>query len=958
MHSWRPELEYGGQSGQHEESLYGDDDSEDSLLYEHFDGQQEDLRDVTLSDMMKRHLAMLSDNESDTSLHGSDQVVSGELQAESECESNDLHLADMTFADRTFQFMSKLELDFDSVAQDSPSLLTETIPENSFGDMTFIIYPTETAESTTRAVETTTARNHIQSNQQDRNQQSSHLPTENVQKESILDEFLKTLPPLPKSPDSKRLPPNVQTRSAVTTTLFRASNSPPSRGGGRTVPLPAPIITSRERCRQIMRERSNAPSDQKRAAQQQYRQSSLKYSKSVTSILGESSSPFTSASPLSSTPWSNVTAPLTSQGTSCLNLPSETSSSSSVYDSAKEEFSPDFSFKVEDINEIGSKVGSTNISPVSINRKTSNAIATPTQLTTKSSPSKLVSFRHPPLDMIIICPTRVTQASGKSSPWPPLVSATSMASDNSSSWSWSWPSYKLQSRANSSMVSFQHQQPQVKGIRARIPSTLDSPPGVNIKSRSMSSLIKHQNGWLGFQLLDVRLIASGRCHIVVVTQSNQVYSCWETNNDKGGDILPDESNGQEIEETLGRSTKAQVATTFIQNTTCQPGLVQIQDDSSISWPSNIIKIVCSDNATFVLTECGDLWGWGFFEDMSDVISWGANEHGQLGRPCSSTKPTPSQGPSRGSSQDQTSSFDLSPYFIESLPPCMIGIGAGKLSSFAWDEERLYGWGDNTFGQLGRGPTLGAKFCRMQNQSKDIIANSSPVHNSERRDIVSIPREVPLHWKGRSLKQIQGGERHTIVLTLSGLVIAMGNDDFGQLGITSSASTPSAASPITTVSLSTPTSSSSSSPLTSQSSSETSAWFNSGSSSYAANNSSERSLAEFAATITKPKTRLFPALVRIGAGVKEIRCGDFHTVTCSDNGQMFAWGRGYDGILAIHNLQNNQEQVTLPSGRNVERGMELSNTTKVTTMSLIERTRRVAAISTMGSGVSIALVSND
>lgn len=208
-----------------------------------------------------------------------------------------------------------------------------------------------------------------------------------------------------------------------------------------------------------------------------------------------------------------------------------------------------------------------------------------------------------------------------------------------------------------------------------------------------------------------------------------------------------------------------------------------------------------------------------------------------------------------------------PYFIEDLPPKIIGIGAGKTFSFAWDEERLYGWGDNTFGQLG--PPACSK--RNQRQEGDSVSFKS----------VSVPKDISLHWKGKSIKQVQGGERHTVILTFSGLVIAMGNDDYGQLGITSTPSTSSASSPSTN--------NSADNSSDSRSSSRSSTW-----------SKIDMELKNRSDSTTKRKTRLYPALVRIGPGVSEISCGDMHTATCSENGQMFVWGQGYEGVMMIQN----------------------------------------------------------
>lgn len=280
-----------------------------------------------------------------------------------------------------------------------------------------------------------------------------------------------------------------------------------------------------------------------------------------------------------------------------------------------------------------------------------------------------------------------------------------------------------------------------------------------------------------------------------------------------------------------------------------------------------------------------------------MISWGVNTCGQLGRKV-----------------EQAQESDLSPYFIEDLPPRMIGIGAGKTFSFAWDEERLYGWGDNTFGQLG----CPARSKPHQRQDGDSVPSK-----------VIAPKEISLHWKGKSIKQVQGGERHSVILTFSGLVIAMGNDDYGQLGVTS---TP------TTSSTSSPTSNTSTDPSDSRSSSMSSTWSN-----------IDLEPSNGADYPTKRKTRFYPSLVRIGPGVSEISCGDLHTATCSDNGRMFVWGQGCEGVMMIHNNDPMMEYG----------GYKGSTASPVTPRqarlnSAVGQLRRVVAVSTMRQA-SIALV---
>ncbi|KAG0297710.1 hypothetical protein BGZ98_000463 [Dissophora globulifera] len=919
-----------------------------SVMYGQLGESHEDLMDITLSEIMHRNLDLLSDSddaESSQCLEDQEQgLIDGEIKSESDDESCQ---ADTSFADRTRHFMSKLELDFDrategTMGQGNFSLLAETIPDHNFGDMSFITFAGQEPYEISRS--------RVPNMRQDIAGHCKYpiqLPPIALQKESILGEFLESLSPPSQLPESKR--PTAGRCSPGSTPVIPATLRI-STTVSRPLPLPTPIITSRERYQQskpIQYSTLQLPQrDQTRS------------SRSSSVILETSSFSIASAATPDSAPWSNVSTSLPSASTPV-----------SEYNSAREEFAPD-SFRAEDLPALDNGASGVPASVDSSLRLMNRFVDSgAVSLTSKAKPTS----RHQPLDMIIVrpaCVTTTTMASGETSPWSPLSSMSSAVSSHSSSSSWSWycprsarlskdssPLPSQSSLCDEALTSHTREwQVSKTTVRPRLPSTFSVPSqsssgSVNIKSRSMSSLIKHQNGWLGFQVLDVRMIASGRCHIVVITRSNQVFSCWEPNMDNYNKncvigSISKEPNEQEIEEALGRRTKTIVDSEFEQDTTFQPGLVLFKDAVD-TLTSKIMKIVCCDTATFLLTENGDLWAWGFFEDTSgerigllnqasaarpiqicaqrikdvvcgrnhvlilntsgDVISWGANEHGQLGRPASSAPATLSPPMPQGAAN-----YDLSPYFIENLPPGIVGIGAGKLSSFAWDEERLYGWGDNTFGQLGRTSALNAS-SRIQQQHRQ--------QQQQKENTVRLPKEISLHWKGKSIKQVQGGERHTVVLTRSGLVVTMGNDDFGQLGVISSS--PSSAS-------SASNSLNSTSPDSVLSSNNGSAW-------------SKAESSTPAYVPTKTKTRLFPALVRIDAGVKEIQCGDFHTVTCSDSGQMFTWGQGFDGIVAIHN---------------VDRSLGETDRGSINRSLAVDRARRVVAVSTMRAGVSIALVSND
>ncbi|KAK3825623.1 MAG: hypothetical protein J3Q66DRAFT_420639 [Benniella sp.] len=277
-----------------------------------------------------------------------------------------------------------------------------------------------------------------------------------------------------------------------------------------------------------------------------------------------------------------------------------------------------------------------------------------------------------------------------------------------------------------------------------LPSTSETQRG------STKFPLVRQHGWLGFQSLDIQIVASGRCHIAAVTRSNQVFTCWEPKNDDNDSCPRIEANDEQIEETLGRSIRTDIGTRVVQDTAFRPGLVVFNEKTS-RLPSKIVKVVCLDNATFVLTENGGLWGWGSFENTD-------------GTKVAPIGPSSFAGPVQIFTQ-QAANTDLAPYFVRKASQCILGagtvtsprisgIGAGKRTLFAWDEKRLSGWGDNTFGQL-------------------YVSGI---------DTVIYPRYVkPCSLNGNAIKQVRGGEGHTAILKLDGSVVTVGNNDFGQFG---------------------------------------------------------------------------------------------------------------------------------------------------------------------------------
>ncbi|KAG0062197.1 Ultraviolet-B receptor uvr8 [Linnemannia elongata] len=1002
---WRPDI--GVRDVWDNHPSQAEDDEEDGL-HGYLHGSEEDLRDITLSDMMARNLNLLSD--SDDSDVGSNSIEKEPGHRSDHDSEQGYDEANMNLADRTCIFMSNLEHDFDQQAaagQGIPSLLLETLPENEydFSFMTDTEMPDRFTPIAPRPTLLPPQRNNRDSLWMQPRQSLSSALYQPTAKESILDEFLKLLPPLPQSPESRRSfqsPTTTTAKEAILKDFLRSlpplphspehqrsfpppvletypvgeQVSPPplpqspemhqpfakdNQAGAtndslqagqvrsaRTLPALAPIVTSKEHCQQILQRRKRN-SDQRRHM--------------TPHPTTRSQSPLSLTSPRTGSPHSEFSTPRLYD-----DISSELTTPTSAYLSAKE----DFSFSSTNLQ---GHLRDNNDLKMSLPKRSSGSAMNMSSELIQPPPAPAQQSRRARIEATEAILTGTPRSDGTVG----------------SSWSWSYPS-SLQSNAGSVGSASADGQQRYAGAegkgsssRGRPINLISSSMGIKIKSRSMSSLTKQQHGWLSFQALDVRMVASGRCHIVVVTRTNQVYSCWETNTDELSDSRLPSTRGasdRDIETALGRSVSADNGAGYVQDTALHPVLVEIDGMAALESP--IVKVVCSDSATFLLTEAGDLWGWGCFEDLSgnkigllhdefaarpiqicshsqrikdvvcgknhvlilnaagDVISWGSNEYGQLAR-----LRTPSHSPLLGEA-----AFDLSPHFVEILPINILGIGANKTGSFAWDQDQLYAWGDNTFGQLGYESTMSST-----SRWKQSISSTG---TRDRQVIVGAPRSVALHWKGRSIKQVLGGMRHTVILSTSGLIITLGDDEFGQLGAT--ARTAMSASSLGTGSAS-PLHSSHSYHLghSSQSSPRSSVMMNfDGHMSSSSDVSGDGILP--AGSPRLRSRRLNPTLVRIGPRVKEISCGDFHTVTCCENGQMYAWGQGFDGVLAVHNVYGgNQLQQSqrggVPSLGVMDNGSMSPRTIHSDSSLSWDKTRKVVSVSTMRYGVSLALVSS-
>ncbi|KAG0245233.1 hypothetical protein BGW41_002702 [Actinomortierella wolfii] len=436
---------------------------------------------------------------------------------------------------------------------------------------------------------------------------------------------------------------------------------------------------------------------------------------------------------------------------------------------------------------------------------------------------------------------------------------------------------------------------------------------VTLKARSMTCLTQLQSGWLGFLPLKTRFVASGARHSVLVTDSGEVYSWWweeeegkacmdsrvatatstatrntAEDNIRGTQMDRDIVSWREL--VLGRSTTVDNGLGFSQDTTSRPGLVfeplsspgvgGMTEDTVLARQEATIKkdgygrviglkpngkhlrhperlcergikdVACGSNHVVLLT------------DEGEVITWGSNDSGQLGRECrwDLTKGQELQVEGKDGEKQSPSMalYDLTPFFVCGLSSNKIlGIGAGKEATYCWDEATLYGWGDTIYSPVATdndAPTV------VPHRRHGFVPSTRL--NAHGRRYLESPTVIPLSWRGTALKQVQGGARHTVILTKSGLVLTMGDNTFGQLG-TSPPNTTTAMTTTTATNTANATMAAGSSPADHQS-----------------------------------PIRSLPTLVRIGTGIKEISCGAYHTVACTETGHGFIWGEGYQGTINL------------------------------------------------------------
>lgn len=293
----------------------------------------------------------------------------------------------------------------------------------------------------------------------------------------------------------------------------------------------------------------------------------------------------------------------------------------------------------------------------------------------------------------------------------------------------------------------------------------------------------------------IQHIACGENYTVIITQDGEIYSCG--NNDYGQ--LGHEQGTKRFQlitgldafvfkkaacgayHTLavnewgqlfswGSNTEGQLGLNSKNFMECSPRMVKTLGTSIV------IQIACGMKHALALTNNGELY------------SWGSNSEGQLGLGVDNK-------------------YEIKPKLISSLIGIpIVFIACGGYHSIAVSKSgAVFGWGKNTFGQLGLNDTqdrnLPCQLQTLQNAKICYAASGEEFstfltidggvftcgagmygqlgHGSNSNEI--LPRQV-MELMGSTVTQISCGKRHTLALVPSrGRVYAWGLGGTGQLG---------------------------------------------------------------------------------------------------------------------------------------------------------------------------------
>lgn len=178
---------------------------------------------------------------------------------------------------------------------------------------------------------------------------------------------------------------------------------------------------------------------------------------------------------------------------------------------------------------------------------------------------------------------------------------------------------------------------------------------------------------------------------------------------------------------VGRNNAGQLATGTTSNVTTFTDV-----SNQFTMPSNdrILMIASGVSHTAFLTNSGRIW-------MS-----GRNDYGQFLQDAQSTNSKP---------------IDITGRFSLQNNERFVWVLSSKYHLFAYtNQNRLFAWGRNNYGQLGSGSTVDLKTA------------------------LDITEQFQLQSR-ETIKQVATSERHTVVLTSKGRIFTFGHNQYGQLG---------------------------------------------------------------------------------------------------------------------------------------------------------------------------------
>ena len=168
-----------------------------------------------------------------------------------------------------------------------------------------------------------------------------------------------------------------------------------------------------------------------------------------------------------------------------------------------------------------------------------------------------------------------------------------------------------------------------------------------------------------------------------------------------------------------------------------------------------IQVVAGNGFSTVVTDKWEAYSWGK----------GASADGKNGR-----------GRSCGILPANTKSCSIRNVRLQN--ESVLGIAHGTGTCAVTLNGDVYGWGENTYGNLGDGD-------RPSNSKNDYGRqrfSAGSGGNEARRRFIASPRKIVLGDNVSKTNSVACGEKHTCILKQNGVLVTMGANDAGQLGI--------------------------------------------------------------------------------------------------------------------------------------------------------------------------------